>query len=80
MLAVTWMLVTSGAAIWMGWKVWRQLLCGRATVPWSIPRWPVILRTEQPVRFLATIAGETLCILLVAFFALVLTLAVFHAV
>ena len=80
MFAVIWTVVIDCAAIWMGWQVWRQLRNGRATVPWSIPRWPTILRTEQPLSYWSTIGGEAILGLVVAFFAFVVTAAVFHAI
>ena len=77
MTAITWMLITYLLVVGLGWAVWWELQHGR------IIRRPgtnglTIERGRQPVSFWATIAGQTLGVLVVAFFAVVLTWAVLH--
>lgn len=75
MTAVVCALIVYGVTAWLSWALWGQLRIGRiAWIPWSF-RWPTILRTEEPIRFWMTVAGELLGLVVVAVFDLALTLA-----
>ncbi len=74
MVTIMGTLATAGIAIWLVWDLWGQLRSGRATIPWAF-RWPTIERGGHPVRFWVTITGQALGVLVIIFFAFVLTLA-----